>query len=441
MLLKSCSIKNYRSIFNLKLLEFSSNLTTLLGKNNQGKSNILKAINLVFDAIICVANIEKEKHIPYWNNENKYNWNSDYPIQRQNKQFDQNTTIILEIELNDSEKKEFIERLKIKASSLLNIKLILKKEKQLTPNLEISFRGISNIYKSDDDLLFDSIAGQICLLIREKMDFQYIPAIRTDELANEIVNSIISLELSQLAPQKRKSLEDALKKISELQEPILKKLENNLSTTLKDFVPEIKKVTLNATANKYRRMNLYSDDNFYIKINDGSDTKLSQKGDGIKSLITLGMMRQKGAKSIGKGLILAIEEPESHLHPDAIRQISRVIQDISENNQIIVTSHSPLFVNRNNISDNIIVDKNTASRANNMLEIRNTLGVIASDNLINSEFFIVVEGDTDKFVLLKYIKRKSKYLTNLIREKRLCFEILNGVNNLGASLNKNIFVF
>ena len=437
MLLKTCSIKNYRSIFNLKTMELSNNLTTIIGKNNQGKSNILKAINLLFDAIVTCANANKTKRFPF-RHTIEYRWNIDFPIQRQNKKrFDQKTIISLEIYLTKDEENRFKRELNIKTSSILKVRLVLNNENDLIPHLELSFKGSSNIYYADDDIFTsDSTAGKICILILQRINFQYIPAIRTDELADDIANNIIALELSQLAPQKRERLEAALKQIAELQKPILKNLEKNLSTTLKDFVPEIKKVSLYTMQNNLRRTRSYNDETFYIKIDDGSDTMLAQKGDGIKSLITLGMMRQKGKSTIGKGLILAIEEPESHLHPEAIRQISRVINDISENNQIIITSHSPLFVNRNNISDNIIVEKNTATKANNMKEIRETLGVIASDNLINSEFTIVVEGATDKNILLQYINKKSTKLANYIKEKRLCFEVLNGVTNLNSVLNK-----
>ena len=49
MILKSFSIENYRSILKIKKLKFSPTLTTFIGKNNQGKSNILHAISLIFD--------------------------------------------------------------------------------------------------------------------------------------------------------------------------------------------------------------------------------------------------------------------------------------------------------------------------------------------------------------------------------------------------------
>lgn len=430
MLLKSFTIKNYRSIFEIKNMEFSKTLTTFIGKNNQGKSNILKAISLVFDMVSYYASLNYTRRLMSYRDIN-YSWDNDFPEQRQNKQrYNQSTIISVTFALDSKDEDSLQDLLKMNISQELIIETTFYKDQR--PNLKVYFRRIAKGKFNDNELII-----KICNWLSNKITFQYIPAIRTDELADNIANSIISLELSQLAPQKKEKLESALTQIAELQKPILKKLAQNLSSTLKDFIPDIKKVTFDERRSSYRYARRYSDDtDFYIKIDDGSNTVLEQKGDGIKSLVTLGMMRQKGHSSIGRGLILAIEEPESHLHPEAIRQISRVINDISLKNQIILTSHSPLFVNRNNILENIIVENNSAYKPTNIRDIRNTLGVIVSDNLINAEFMLVVEGLTDKNFLKKYFISNSKILKKLFEEGRLDFEILNGVCNLEHSLNR-----
>lgn len=430
MILKALSIKNYRSIFEIENIEFNNDLTTFIGKNNQGKSNILKALSLIFGCISIQTDPIASRR-PYLFRDLDYKWENDFPVQKQNKpRFSQATKIAIILDLTDQERSDFAKVINFKISSKLFITVTFEKDHRY--QFQISSRGISKTKFEDSKII-----SQIASWILEKINFQYIPAVRTENLANEIANNIISLELLKLAPKKREKLEEALQQINELQKPILKQLEKNLSSTLREFVPSIQKVSLNAKHSSYRYSRRYTDDDdFYIKVDDGSDTMLSQKGDGVKSLITLGMMRQKGKSSIGNGLILAIEEPESHLHPEAIRQISIVIHDIALNNQVFVTSHSPLFVNRDIINSNIIVENNSARPAKNMKEIRNTLGVIASDNLINADFVIVVEGDTDKKILQKYLCKKSPMINDWIINKRLSFEVINGVKNLEHSLNK-----
>ena len=80
-------------------------------------------------------------------------------------------------------------------------------------------------------------------------------------------------------------------------------------------------------------------------------------------------------------MILAIEEPESHLHPSAIHQLRAVLADIASKHQVIMTTHCPLFVDRTSIKSNIIVHKNKAVPAKDVKEIRDILGVRASNNL------------------------------------------------------------
>jgi putative ATP-dependent endonuclease of the OLD family len=38
-----------------------------------------------------------------------------------------------------------------------------------------------------------------------------------------------------------------------------------------------------------------------------------------------------------------IEEPETFLHPSAQQDLLDSIKDLSEDNQIIITTHSPIF--------------------------------------------------------------------------------------------------
>lgn len=428
MILDSFYIRNYRSIFRLRETKFSLTLTTLLGENNQGKSNILNAILLGFNCIKYFS-VGEIKRRPFLLRELNYNWEIDFPIQKQHiKKYVQKTVISLTFCLSKTEIKDFEKDIGIKTSKYLAFKITFEEK-----SIEIVI-----ISGTKDKTTFEpSFVTKICSWILERIDFQYIPTKRTADLADDIVNKIVSLELSQLANKKREQLENALNKISELQKPIIKKIEQNISATLREFIPNILDVSLNEDTSSYRYSRRFSDNSeFYIKINDGSDTPLKQKGDGIQSLVTLGMMRQKGKNGIGKGLILAIEEPETHLHPAAIRQISKVVNDIAQKNQVLISTHSPLFVNRDNIESNIIVKNNSAKKANNMKEIRDSLGVIASDNLINSDFIIVVEGETDKILLQKYFYAHSNTIKDWIINKRLGFEVLNGVYNLEHSLNK-----
>lgn len=170
--------------------------------------------------------------------------------------------------------------------------------------------------------------------------------------------------------------------------------------------------------------------NINIEIDDGVLTSLSNKGDGVKSLATIAMLSQISTK---KERLIIVDEPENHLHPEAIRYINSVLCNLAENNQVLISTHNPIFVNRNNISSNIIVDSGQTHKADRIDAIRETLGVISSDNLIYSDYVVVVEGPTDRDFLVKLFSEDEtlkKYMNNNI----LTIRSVGGTNNIKSEV-------
>jgi putative ATP-dependent endonuclease of OLD family len=113
-----------------------------------------------------------------------------------------------------------------------------------------------------------------------------------------------------------------------------------------------------------------------------------------------------------------------------------VIDELSIKHQVIVTSHNPIFVDRRFLGNNIIVKDRKARPAKNVEEIRNILGVRASDNLTNAELVLVVEGEEDIRILKSIIEYKSDYLKQSIANGTLAFDFLGGGSNLGYKLSR-----
>jgi hypothetical protein len=138
----------------------------------------------------------------------------------------------------------------------------------------------------------------------------------------------------------------------------------------------------------------------------------------------------------GKHLILAIEEPESHLHPFAIHQLRAVLAEIAGKHQVIMTTHCPLFVDRTSIKSNIIVHKNKAVPARDVRQIRSILGVRAADNLQNAELVLLLEGEEDRKVLVALLRHHSPVLLAAIEQRALGFDSLMGGSNLSYKLTQ-----
>ena len=161
-------------------------------------------------------------------------------------------------------------------------------------------------------------------------------------------------------------------------------------------------------------------------VDDGSATELDAKGDGIKSLVAISLMRATKASSATGDLVIAIEEPESHLHPDAIRQLATVLREMAKEHQVIVTTHSPLLVARNRIGANIIVSNSRANPAKSIREIRDSLGVRIEDSLSAARYMILVEGKTDTLILTALFCELSHGFAQLIESGAVAFGELEG---------------
>ena len=176
--------------------------------------------------------------------------------------------------------------------------------------------------------------------------------------------------------------------------------------------------------------------NSRIFVDDGTSTELRYKGDGVQSLAAISLIHHLSQEAArGSELVLAIEEPEAHLHPKAIHQLRAVLQDIARRQQVVVTTHSPLLVNRFDISSNVIVDRNRARSAKSIAEIRRTLGVRVSDSLAAAEVVLVVEGDDDRLSLQALLSHLSPQIEFGIREGSLALDSLHGSSNLTYRLS------
>lgn len=222
----------------------------------------------------------------------------------------------------------------------------------------------------------------------------------------------------------------ALQTIKDLQQPILDSLSARIKEPLEQFLPGINSVSIEVPDDT-RRSSLRRD--FEIIVDDGTPTSLAFKGDGVKSLAALGLLKDRART--GGASIIAIEEPESHLHPAAIHQLHNVIKALGEENQVILSTHNPLFVDRHDIKTNIVIDKGAATPAKNIKQIRDLLGIKASDNLTNANFVLVVEGEDDVISLAALLKSLSQKLKQMIDGHMLIVEPIGGAGNLPYKLS------
>ncbi len=113
--------------------------------------------------------------------------------------------------------------------------------------------------------------------------------------------------------------------------------------------------------------------------------------------------------------IFLIDEPGIHLHPAGQKDLLRVIDQLSQKNQVIYTTHSPFLINREFPQRVRLVTKsregtkvdNEAYRQN-WKPLRKSIGLVIGDMLFFSESGIVFEIPTNKSGLFNRFKKFSK---------------------------------
>lgn len=409
MKLVEFSVSNYRSITKAHKIVLHD-LTVLVGKNNEGKSNLLGALNVAMNAMIMHA--DNSDSIRYYRQTN-YDWYRDFPIQYQERKQSVESIFKLLFRLEGDELTEFHKLTRLRGNE--DIPITIKIGKDNTPKIEVPKKGTQS-YNKKSSIITEYISNHI--------SFNYIPAIRTEEMAVDAICDALYGELRFLL--RNEEYVSAQEKLYNLEQKMLDNMATQIIEPLKTFIPALSEIIIRRNADDYR---LYQSlEGIDILMNDGQLTSIKNKGDGIKSLTTLAILKER-SNHIGASII-AIEEPESHLHPGAIHGLAEVIRRISDNNQVIITTHNPLFVQQNSLNSNVLVDKGNARQAKNINEIRNILGILPSDNLQGARFVLLVEGEDDKLSLFNILSQKSEKIRAALQSNQLIIKPLLGASNL-----------
>lgn len=417
MRLVSFSVTNFRSITNAHKIPIGDT-TVLLGRNNEGKSNILKALSIAMRALTSHGAEELFLYSPR-RDAQTYVWRRDFPVSLQTRTNGTDSIFRLEFELSDAENDEFKRTVKNNLNGSLPIEVKFGKSNRAEINVRKQGPGGKAL---------SAKSSIVAKYIADHIQFIYIPAVRTEDEALTVVQEMLSNELAQL--EKNDEYAAAVQKIADLQQPILDKVSSSIQKSLTQFLPSIKDVTVRVPASA-RRVALRNQ--CQIEIDDGSRTLLEYKGDGVKSLAALGLLKDKGV--VDGASIVAIEEPESHLHPGAMHSLREVIESLTLTNQVVLTTHCPLFVDRVSVGRNILIDRSKAKPAGDIASIRELLGVQASDNLVNASHVLVVEGEEDVIALGALLPFLSPKIAQALRQHQLVIEQIGGTGNLSYKLS------
>ncbi|SUE13270.1 recombination protein F [Rhodococcus gordoniae] len=437
MRLIEVTVRNYRSIES-ETKFFVEDLTTLVGPNNEGKSNLLRALDLAMSLIDRWSRLpdrlSKQTELTGLDarmllqmNRNTmrsvssdspgFSWSDDYPIAKQEKRGSQPTVIRLKFELDESERADFTTSTGIKNNGVLPVEI----------NLGRTNASFGVVKPGRGAATHRAKARAIAEFISQRLSLVSIPAVRTVLQARRLVNDLARLRMRELA--RSKEYLALIEEINLLRHNAVAEVGKGLVGSIQRYLPGVKGVEI--VPEDFGRSDSVED----ILMDDGSITSLSRKGDGVKSLVTLALIQELvGEQSHSHSFILAVDEPEAHLHSSAVHELQILFTKLSASQQVILATHNPIFVNRDHVGSNILVLGNRARPAQSIPQVREALGVQLHDNLSSAEVIVLVEGHTDAKLLPRLIIEFDPSKASDIRNQRVVFKAVTGAGKMRQSI-------
>lgn len=178
---------------------------------------------------------------------------------------------------------------------------------------------------------------------------------------------------------------------------------------------------------------------FNLTLNSDEGIPVNKRGSGVRRLILVSFFRAEAERRLAENetnnIIYAIEEPETSQHPHNQRILIESLQDLASEPgcQVLLTTHSPgfacylpidsfRFIKKGNDSQPAVVVASDATWE----EIASTLGVVP-DNRVR--VLVCVEGPTDVTALQclsKALHLADPEIPDLTCDPRIAFVVLGG---------------
>lgn len=442
MNLKKIFISNFRSIkeMEIEIKELNNKKCIILvGKNEAGKSNILKAIAALYGQYkISKKDKRKTTNEEDINNENSfirtiYELNQDdfkNIYQKFNERYQNSSSIVFQnnLTIEDLIKEVFYEILlainidnnskahlyywwneKLSNKYIFKEKVFLEnnrfnqenKGKEL--NIELLTENTFSIIEND----FDKDT-----LIKWEYKEEYIFPDKIS-LSKFIENPDSCIPLKALFEVcNKKNISDDLKLRQQDRNALvtyLEQISKNSTQKFQKIWEDLKKI----------KFELQKDgDNIYINIKEKAIYSAKERSDGFQRFLAILIMLSAPAqtKKINSNCIILLDEPDTSLYPTSAQFLRKELLKISENALVIYSTHSPFMIDTDCIERHLVIERvneesKITKKENSPFQedelIRRAIGTHIFDNL--KPINIIFEGYTD-YIIFKKIHSSKDFI-------------------------------
>lgn len=174
---------------------------------------------------------------------------------------------------------------------------------------------------------------------------------------------------------------------------------------------------------------------------------MTHKGTGYRRLFMVARFRYLAEKSKGNNIIYLIEEPETFLHPTAQQDLLTALKELSDDNQVVTTTHSPVFAGATDVNGVVLCTKDGQSNYENaiigneqefLFKIIDELGVKPSFNLRDHHENILFVESTNDMKFYDIICKKILDF-DLIGNSKILVLPFGGGSDIDSFLNIDYF--
>lgn len=452
------TLNNYKSIGNnMSKLLVEDKITTIIGKNESGKSNILEALagakmksiinsnyfnnsnritNEEIDVCIGLKFTEEEKNIVGNINESTF----FYFIKEKPQYFEGGLSIVinedkeLEEAINNLENIINENKLNFDSSKIDFCKKYIKNLRELSCKIYYQYNEDLQkiiIWSKDSEFKCNDVLIKIINLITKY--YALIPEIYYTKGNEQLKNIYTVQEIVDIIKNKKDifyrfiqaakiSEAEMLKSFQEtnvgekedIRDEIKRKIRENIEEKFNEFYKQ-EKVELKFS---------YDTNSVRIFIKTSNKTmNLSERSNGLRWYFNL-FIDVLSQINFDTPIIYLFDEPGVYLHVNAQKELLNLFEDLAnKNNQIIYTTHSPYMVNKNDFVRVRAVQKDSLEITkiyNNVYDSRldkkskketlspylESIGMDFDININSAKRNVITEGITDYM----YIKAMLKYL-------------------------------
>lgn len=465
--LKNITLENFRSYEQPTTMNFK-NFTTIVGKNDSGKSTFFEALDIFFNnskidiSDVCVRSPEKDVIITCQFNKlpsgtvldstSITNFEDEYLI---------NEDGYLEIKKVYSGKqmksKTYVRCSYFNAEKPLftltrpNLKTLVDKYeiKDVNKNENPSMRRGLNAYFKENQFDLNTESIQIdtgteskSILAQIESNYPLFSLFKSDRSSTD--------EDSEVQDPMKVAVKEAIsnvqEELNEIADKVLIRAIDTANKTIENLKMYDKEI-----ANEFK-VELVKEPRweslFKLSLSDHNNVSVNKRGSGVRRLMLLSFFTAISEKNneSNRDFFYAVEEPETGQHPNYQKNIVKVLQHLSENDntQVSITTHAPnvaslvhveslVMIKKIGIEREIIEYQDSVISKDMLKKICDDLGVIPNVFDPNVKLIVHVEGYTDIefFKAVSFIlKKKHESYCDLSNNNNILLIEMGGIDSL-----------